>query len=194
MPRSIDVVLRGDNVEKAKPGDRTNFTGTLVVVPDIIQLLKTGERQQMANNDTSKMQRNDGRNMDGMSGLERTGVRDLTYRMVFISDFVHGVDSRFGSRNVNQNDEDEQVIEDLTREEQQLFINTKDQDDVYTKLAESISPSVHGHLDVKKGVMLQLFGGVPKKTRDMINLRGDINICIVGDPATAKSQFLKYIC
>lgn len=39
-----------------------------------------------------------------------------------------------------------------------------------------------------------MFGGIGKKTSDKIKLRGDINICIVGDPATAKSQFLKYIC
>jgi DNA replication licensing factor MCM6 len=45
MPRSIDVILRGDIVDEAKPGDRTVFTGTLVVVPDIVQLLKVGERQ-----------------------------------------------------------------------------------------------------------------------------------------------------
>ena len=70
----------------------------------------------------------------------------------------------------------------------------KDQDDLYTKLAESISPSVYGHLDVKKGVLLQLFGGVHKQTMEGIKLRGDVNICIVGDPSTAKSQFLKYIC
>ena len=70
----------------------------------------------------------------------------------------------------------------------------KDQQDLYTKLAESIAPNVYGHLDVKKGLLLQLFGGIGKKTADGIKLRGDINICVVGDPATAKSQFLKYIC
>lgn len=57
-----------------------------------------------------------------------------------------------------------------------------------------MAPGVYGHLDVKKGILLQLFGGIKKKTTDNIQLRGDINICIVGDPATAKSQFLKYIC
>jgi len=39
-----------------------------------------------------------------------------------------------------------------------------------------------------------LFGGVNKSTKESIKLRGDINICIVGDPSTAKSQFLKYVC
>lgn len=45
MPRSIDVILRSDTVDKAKPGDRAIFTGTLVTVPDIVQLMKFGERQ-----------------------------------------------------------------------------------------------------------------------------------------------------
>lgn len=37
-------------------------------------------------------------------------------------------------------------------------------------------------------------GGVHKVTPEGMSLRGDINICIVGDPSTSKSQFLKYIC
>lgn len=40
---------------------------------------------------------------------------------------------------------------------------------------------------------MQLLGGVHKVTHEGINLRGDINVCIVGDPSTAKSQFLKYV-
>lgn len=38
-----------------------------------------------------------------------------------------------------------------------------------------------------------LFGGVPKTTTEGTSLRGDVNVCIVGDPSTAKSQFLKYV-
>ena len=49
-----------------------------------------------------------------------------------------------------------------------------------------------GNDEVKRGVLLMLFGGVPKVTTEKTNLRGDINICIVGDPSTAKSQILKY--
>ena len=48
-----------------------------------------------------------------------------------------------------------------------------------------------GNDEVKRGVLLMLFGGVPKVTTEKTNLRGDINICIVGDPSTAKSQILK---
>ena len=55
MPRSIDVILRGDSVDEAKPGDKTIFTGTLVVVPDIVQLMKPGEKHQSSNIDNNKM-------------------------------------------------------------------------------------------------------------------------------------------
>lgn len=59
--------------------------------------------------------------------------------------------------------------------------------DIYLNLAKSIAPSICGHEEIKKGILLMLMGGVNKKTHDGINLRGDINICIVGDPSTAKS-------
>jgi DNA replication licensing factor MCM6 len=50
-----------------------------------------------------------------------------------------------------------------------------------------------GHEIVKKGILLQLMGGVHKQSPDGMHLRGDINVCIVGDPSTSKSQFLKYV-
>jgi DNA replication licensing factor MCM6 len=62
-------------------------------------------------------------------------------------------------------------------------------------MARSICPSVFGHEEVKRGILLMLLGGVHKKTpKEGIKLRGDINVCVVGDPSTAKSQFLKYVC
>lgn len=49
-----------------------------------------------------------------------------------------------------------------------------------------------GNDEVKRGILLMLFGGVPKTTMEGTSLRGDVNVCVVGDPSTAKSQFLKY--
>ena len=60
-------------------------------------------------------------------------------------------------------------------------------------MVESICPTISGHNDVKRGVLLMLFGGVHKTTGEGISLRGDINVCIVGDPSCAKSQFLKFV-
>lgn len=64
---------------------------------------------------------------------------------------------------------------------------------LYTKLAHSIAPEIYGHVDVKKALLLLLVGGVSKLTGDGMKIRGDINICLMGDPGVAKSQLLKYI-
>lgn len=64
---------------------------------------------------------------------------------------------------------------------------------VYELLAKSIAPEIYGHLDVKKALLLLLIGGVTKEVGDGMKIRGDINICMMGDPGVAKSQLLKYI-
>lgn len=64
---------------------------------------------------------------------------------------------------------------------------------LYGKLAQSIAPEIYGHLDVKKALLLLLVGGVTKTMGDGLKIRGDINVCLMGDPGVAKSQLLKYI-
>ena len=64
---------------------------------------------------------------------------------------------------------------------------------LYEYLAKSIAPEIYGHLDVKKALLLLLIGGVTKEVKDGMRIRGDINICLMGDPGVAKSQLLKYI-
>jgi DNA replication licensing factor MCM7 len=65
--------------------------------------------------------------------------------------------------------------------------------DAYTRLAMSIAPEIFGHLDVKKALLLMMVGGVTRHLPDGMNIRGDINICLMGDPGVAKSQLLKHI-
>ena len=62
-----------------------------------------------------------------------------------------------------------------------------------SNLCQSLFPMIYGNDEIKRGIMLMLFGGVPKRTLEGTSLRGDINICIVGDPSTAKSHFLTQV-
>ncbi|GMI14436.1 hypothetical protein TrLO_g2438 [Triparma laevis f. longispina] len=61
------------------------------------------------------------------------------------------------------------------------------------RLSRSIAPEIFGHDDVKRALLLQLVSGCEKKLSDGMRIRGDINICLMGDPGVAKSQLLKYI-
>lgn len=82
---------------------------------------------------------------------------------------------------------------DLTPSVMAQLAELKQDDGLYNKLAGSIAPEIYGHDDVKKALLLLLVGGVTKSLGDGMNIRGDLNICLMGDPGVAKSQLLKYI-
>ncbi|XP_066158799.1 DNA replication licensing factor MCM4 [Euwallacea fornicatus] len=67
--------------------------------------------------------------------------------------------------------------------------------DIYNRLARAIAPSIYENEDVKKGILLQLFGGTKKTftTSGRTNFRSEINILLCGDPGTSKSQLLQYV-
>ncbi|KAI3409716.1 DNA replication licensing factor MCM2 [Psidium guajava] len=61
------------------------------------------------------------------------------------------------------------------------------------RIIKSIAPSIYGHEDMKTAIALAMFGGQEKNVEGKHRLRGDINVLLLGDPGTAKSQFLKYV-
>jgi DNA replication licensing factor MCM6 len=85
------------------------------------------------------------------------------------------------------------ILSTFTQQELAQFQRMRRNPQIHRHLVHAVAPHIFGHEDIKRGLLLQLLGGVHKSTKEGINLRGDINICIVGDPSTAKSQFLKWV-
>ena len=79
-------------------------------------------------------------------------------------------------------------------EEEELQLLTREPD-IYEKIARSIAPQIQGEYtrDLKRAIACLLFGGSRKLLPDGVKLRGDINVLLMGDPSTAKSQFLKFV-
>lgn len=99
-------------------------------------------------------------------------------------------------------DEDMDVDEDAGRREEsaqarikEKMVEISQRDDIYEYLSRSLAPSIWEMDDVKKGILLQLFGGANKNMTKGgggggPRYRGDINVLMVGDPGTSKSQIL----
>lgn len=145
IPRSITVLVEGENTRIAQPGDHISVTGIF------LPILRTGFRQVV----------------QGL--LSETYLE--AHRVVKMS-----------------KSEEEESAGELSREELRQIA----EEDFYEKLAASIAPEIYGHEDVKKALLLLLVGGVDKTPRGM-KIRGNINICLMGDPGVAKSQLLSYI-
>lgn len=77
--------------------------------------------------------------------------------------------------------------------EEEEFNRFASRTDAYETIAKSIAPFIYGSEDVKKSIACLLFGGSRKRLPDGLTRRGDINVLLLGDPGTAKSQLLKFV-
>lgn len=162
LPRSIDLIVRNELCEQIKPGAAHTFTGHLAVVPDAVQVKLPSQKSVAA--------------ADGVADEKQrrsANSKELSYRLCFFCIYADIY---------VENDE-------FTNDELAVVRRMLSTPDLYNKLSESLFPTIHGHSNIKSAILLMLVGGV-SKTRD-IRLRGDINVLLVGDPGTAKSQFLK---
>ncbi|XP_019410019.1 PREDICTED: DNA replication licensing factor MCM6 [Crocodylus porosus] len=190
IPRSVEVILRAEAVESAQAGDKCDFTGSLIVVPDVSQLSVPGVRAETG----SRVSGKEGYETEGVRGLRALGVRELSYKLVFLACYVAPTNPRFGGKELRDEEQTAESIKNQmsVKEWEKVFEMSQDKN-LYHNLCTSLFPTIHGNDEVKRGVLLMLFGGVPKTTAEGTSLRGDINVCIVGDPSTAKSQFLKHV-
>ena len=79
----------------------------------------------------------------------------------------------------------------ITEAEKEQIIKLSKDPNIAERIFNTIAPSIHGHEDIKAAIALALFGGTRLESEGH-TVRGDINIILLGDPGTAKSQFLKF--
>eukprot|EP00698_Gefionella_okellyi_P006486 TRINITY_DN15819_c0_g1_i1.p1 TRINITY_DN15819_c0_g1~~TRINITY_DN15819_c0_g1_i1.p1 ORF type:complete len:738 (+),score=154.94 TRINITY_DN15819_c0_g1_i1:113-2215(+) len=148
IPRSMNVMLRGELARTCLPGDKIDVGGIFLPQP------YTGFRPR------------------GVGLLADTFLEAM---------YVRPEKSR--------NAETDPHTPDLMARVEELA----GQSNMYERLALSIAPEIFGHLDVKKALLLLLVAGSTKDTNDGMKIRGDINVCLMGDPGVAKSQLLRHI-
>ena len=83
-------------------------------------------------------------------------------------------------------------VEVVTEARRRKLAELSKDPEIYNKLSHALAPSVWEMDDVKKGILLMLFGGTNKVLPNK-KLRGEINILLCGDPGTSKSQLLGYV-
>ncbi|CAG8478631.1 6382_t:CDS:10, partial [Scutellospora calospora] len=185
-PHSVSVCLYDDLVDTARPGDKVELTAIYRSSPirvhprkrTIKALFKTYlDVVHIAKADQNRLSA-------GLSGHDN----DFSYDLNAESDDLDIVQEE---DNMNRRD----ARPEFTEEEIQYFEDLSKQSNLYQYLAQSLAPSIYGLDDVKKGILLQLFGGTRKKFEKSGSprYRGDINVLLVGDPGTAKSQMLQYV-
>ncbi|GKZ30454.1 MCM DNA helicase complex subunit [Aspergillus brasiliensis] len=149
LPRSVDVIVDDDLVDRAKPGDRIQLVGVY---------------RSLGN-----------RNASSTSATFRTLV--LANNIIQLSSKSGG-----GIAQATITDTDIRNINKISKKK-----------GVFELLSHSLAPSIYGHDYIKKAILLMLLGGMEKNLDNGTHLRGDINILMVGDPSTAKSQLLRFV-
>ncbi|KAI9250852.1 MCM2/3/5 family-domain-containing protein [Helicostylum pulchrum] len=149
LPRSVDVILDDDLVDRAKPGDRVSIVGIY---------------RSLGNRNSSQT--------------------SSTFKTVIICNEISLLSTKVGGGIAAPvlTDNDIAHITELAKKRNSFKI-----------LSESLAPSIWGHEYIKKAVLMMLLGGVEKNLENGTHIRGDINMLMVGDPSTAKSQILRYV-
>ncbi|PPQ62751.1 hypothetical protein CVT24_000445 [Panaeolus cyanescens] len=145
LPRSTDIILDDDLVDKCKPGDRIQLVGVY-------------------------------RSVGGGAGG--------AFKSLILANNINLLSSKIGGgiAQTPLTDTDIRTINQLSKRR-----------DIFHLLSQSLAPSIYGHDYIKSAILLLLLGGAEKNLANGTHIRGDINLLMVGDPSTAKSQLLRFV-
>jgi len=155
LPHYLDVTVKQDLVDNARPGDRVVLTGVVRI-----------EQEKMSgvskNSSPLYRLRLDGNNVEFLGG----GKKDKKSRKI--------------------------QREEISTEDEKMIKSLSKSPDLYQQLIDSYAPHITGHEVVKESILLLMAGSTQRELQDGSKIRGDINIFLVGDPGTAKSEMLKF--
>ena len=176
LPRSKDVVLLDDLIDCARPGDEVEVVGVYRHVYDVALHRSHGYPVFATLIEANNVTRRE--DLDAGDDLG----------------FDFGASGN-GSGNGNHKGSPSSTTNRLTPEDEHQIRQLAGDERILERVAASIAPSIFGHSDVKLALALALFGGQTRVLADQgqHRIRGDINVLLLGDPGTAKSQFLKFV-
>ena len=154
LPHYIDVTIKQDLVDNARPGDRIILTGVVRVEQESVSGIQRGH-----------------------SGLYRLRIEGNNI------EFLGGRGNKT-SRKIER--------EEISPEEEKMIKSLSQSPDVYDRLIDSFAPHIQGQSLIKEAILLLIVGSNQRSMGDGSKIRGDINVFLVGDPGTAKSEMLKF--
>ncbi|KAA0199759.1 putative DNA replication licensing factor MCM3 [Fasciolopsis buskii] len=110
---------------------------------------------------------------------KRNGYTSASFRTVLIANNIQSLSKESGP---SFSDKDISMMRLISK-----------RNDVVSLLTRSIAPSIHGHEQIKRAILLLLLGGIERSLTNGSRIRGDINVLLMGDPSVAKSQFLRFV-
>ncbi|AET41633.1 MCM DNA helicase complex subunit MCM4 Ecym_8360 [Eremothecium cymbalariae DBVPG len=168
-PHSISLCVYDELVDSCRAGDRIEVTGIFRSIP-----IRANQRQR------------------ALKSLYKTYLDVVHVKKV--SDKRIGPDTSTVEQQLLQNQMDNvEEMRKISDEDIAKIRSVAARPDLYEVLSRSIAPSIYELNDIKKGILLQLFGGTNKTFTKGGRYRGDINILLCGDPSTSKSQILQYV-
>ena len=154
LPHYVNVSIKQDLVDYARPGDRIVLTGIVRIEQERISGVSKSESALYR-------LRMDGNNVEFIGGK---GIKS--------------------SRRTER--------EEISPDEEKLVKSLAKNPDIYDRLIASFAPHIKGHALFKEAILLLIVGSTQRVLTDGTKIRGDINIFLVGDPGTAKSEMLKF--